>query len=213
LEKTERQKWVAEEMGILNDPATYQADPDTAWKRVKTRTNSTKFLSIVRELARFRETYAQARNIPRNRVFKDDALVELASTKPASEKDLGRSRLLLREARRGDIADGILNAVKVGLAADPENAPKIDTRREKLQVNPALADMLRVLVKAKADQSGVAQKLIATSADLDAMAGGLRDVVALRGWRKEVFGADALRLCEGQIGLAVQGEKVVTFDI
>jgi ribonuclease D len=213
LEKTERQKWVAEEMGILNDPATYQADPDTAWKRVKTRTNSTKFLSIVRELARFRETYAQARNIPRNRVFKDDALVELASTKPASEKDLGRSRLLLREARRGDIADGILNAVKVGLAADPENAPKIDTRREKLQVNPALADMLRVLVKAKADQSGVAQKLIATSADLDAMAGGLRDVVALRGWRKEVFGADALRLCEGQIGLAVQGENVVTFDI
>lgn len=213
LEKTERQKWVAEEMGILNDPATYQADPDTAWKRVKTRTNSTKFLSIVRELARFRETYAQARNIPRNRVFKDDALVELASTKPASEKDLGRSRLLLREARRGDIADGILNAVKVGLAADPENAPKIDTRREKLQVNPALADMLRVLVKAKADQSGVAQKLIATSADLDAMAGGLRDVVALRGWRKEVFGADALRLCEGKIGLAVQGEKVVTFDI
>ena len=213
LEKTERQKWVAEEMGILNDPATYQADPDTAWKRVKTRTNSTKFLSIVRELARFRETYAQARNIPRNRVFKDDALVELASTKPASEKDLGRSRLLLREARRGDIADGILNAVKLGLAADPENAPKIDTRREKLQVNPALADMLRVLVKAKADQSGVAQKLIATSADLDAMAGGLRDVVALRGWRKEVFGADALRLCEGQIGLAVQGEKVVTFDI
>ncbi|MDC1379952.1 ribonuclease D [Octadecabacter sp.] len=213
LEKTERQKWVAEEMGILNDPATYQADPDTAWKRVKTRTNSTKFLSIVRELARFREIYAQARNIPRNRVFKDDALVELASTKPASEKDLGRSRLLLREARRGDIADGILNAVKVGLAADPENAPKIDTRREKLQVNPALADMLRVLVKAKADQSGVAQKLIATSADLDAMAGGLRDVVALRGWRKEVFGADALRLCEGKIGLAVQGEKVVTFDI
>ena len=213
LEKTERQKWVAEEMGILNDPATYQADPDTAWKRVKTRTNSTKFLSIVRELARFREIYAQARNIPRNRVFKDDALVELASTKPTSEKDLGRSRLLLREARRGDIADGILNAVKVGLAADPENAPKIDTRREKLQVNPALADMLRVLVKAKADQSGVAQKLIATSADLDAMAGGLRDVVALRGWRKEVFGADALRLCEGQIGLAVQGEKVVTFDI
>ena len=213
LEKTERQKWVAEEMGILNDPATYQADPDTAWKRVKTRTNSTKFLSIVRELACFRETYAQAQNIPRNRVFKDDALVELASTKPASEKDLGRSRLLLREARRGDIADGILNAVKVGLAADPENAPKIDTRREKLQVNPALADMLRVLVKAKADQSGVAQKLIATSADLDAMAGGLRDVVALRGWRKQVFGADALRLCEGQIGLAVQGEKVVTFDI
>jgi len=213
LDKSGRKKWVAEEMGILNDPATYQADPDNAWKRVKTRTNSGKFLSIVRELARFRETYAQNRNVPRNRVFKDDALVELASTKPATEKDLGRSRLLLREARRGDIADGIIAAVKAGLATKPEDAPRVDNSREKLQVNPALADMLRVLVKAKADNEGVAQKLIATSSDLDAIAGGLRDVAALRGWRKEVFGSDALRLCGGEIGLAVKGDKVVTFDI
>ena len=213
LDKSGRKKWVAEEMGILNDPATYQADPENAWKRVKTRTNSTKFLSIVRELARFREIHAQSRNIPRNRVFKDDALVELASTKPASEKDLGRSRLLLREARRGEVADGILKAVQAGLNANPEDAPKIDRSREKMQVNPALADMLRVLVKAKADNEGVAQKLIATSADLDAIAAGIRDVAALRGWRKEVFGADALRLCDGKIGLTVQGEKVVTFEI
>ncbi|SMX31789.1 ribonuclease D [Octadecabacter ascidiaceicola] len=213
LDKSGRKKWVAEEMAVLNDPATYQADPDLAWKRVKTRTNSGKFLSIVRELARFRETYAQSRNIPRNRVFKDDALVEIASTKPASEKDLGRSRLLLREARRGDIADGILKAVKTGLAVKPENAPRVDSSREKLQVNPALADMLRVLVKSVADTEGVAQKLIANSADLDAIAGGVRDVPALRGWRKEVFGDDALRLCNGEIGLAVKGEKVVAIAL
>lgn len=213
LEKSGRKRWVAEEMAVLNDPATYKADPETAWKRVKTRTNSGKFLSIVRELARFREVYAQGRNVPRNRVFKDDALVELASTKPASEKDLGRSRLLLREARRGDIADGILTAVKTGLSIKAEDAPRVDSSREKLQVNPALADMLRVLAKAKADNEGVAQKLIATSSDLDAIAGGVRDVAALRGWRKEVFGADALRLCNGEIGLAVKGEKVITFEI
>ncbi|MEN8917838.1 MAG: ribonuclease D [Octadecabacter sp.] len=213
LDKSGRKKWVAEEMAVLNDPTTYQADPDLAWKRVKTRTSSGKFLSIVRELARFREIYAQSRNIPRNRVFKDDALVEVASTKPASEQDLGRSRLLLREARRGDIAEGILNAVKVGLAVKPEDAPRVESSREKLQVNPALADMLRVLVKSVADTEGVAQKLIANSADLDAIAGGIRDVAALRGWRKEVFGDDALRLCNGEIGLAVKGEKVVTFAL
>lgn len=213
LDKSGRKKWVAEEMAVLNDPATYQADPDLAWKRVKTRTSSGKFLSIVRELARFRETYAQARNIPRNRVFKDDALVEIASTKPASEKDLGRSRLLLREARRGDIAEGILTSVKTGLAVKPQDAPRVESGREKLQVNPALADMLRVLVKSVADTEGVAQKLIANSADLDAIAGGMRDVPALRGWRKEVFGEDALRLCNGEIGLAVKGEKVVTFAL
>jgi ribonuclease D len=213
LDKSGRKKWVAEEMAVLNDPATYQADPENAWKRVKTRTSSGKFLSIVRELARFRELHAKNRNIPRNRVFKDDALVEIASTKPTSEDDLGRSRLLLREARRGDIAAGILAAVQAGLNTKPEDAPRIDTSREKLQVNPALADMLRVLVKSAADNEGVAQKLIANSADLDAIAGGLRDVAALSGWRKEVFGADALRLCDGEIGLAVKGEKVVTFRL
>ncbi|KQI73218.1 ribonuclease D [Loktanella sp. 5RATIMAR09] len=210
LAKSGRSKWVAEEMAVLKDPATYQSDPDNAWKRVKTRTQSGKFLAIVRELARFREEYAQSRNIPRNRVFKDDALVELASTKPLSENDLGRSRLLLREARKGDIANGILAAIKAGMAVAPKDMPKVDGARAKLQVNPALADMLRVLLKAKTDDAEVATKLIATSADLDALAAGERDVAALRGWRREVFGNDALELCEGRVGLAVKGQKVIT---
>ncbi len=213
LAKSGRTKWVAEEMAVLEDPATYQVNPDEAWKRVKTRTQSGKFLAIVRELARFREAYAQERNVPRSRVYKDDALVELASTKPQNEKDLGRSRLLLREARKGDIAAGILASIQAGLAVKPEDMPKPDTSRAKLQVNPALADMLRVLLKAKTDDAGVAQKLIATSADLDMLAAGERDVAALKGWRKEVFGNEALRLCEGQVALAVKGQKVVTVSL
>lgn len=213
LAKSGRTKWVAEEMAVLEDPATYQVNPDEAWKRVKTRTQSGKFLAIVRELARFREAYAQERNVPRSRVYKDDAVVELASTKPQNEKDLGRSRLLLREARKGDIAAGILASIQAGLAVKPEDMPKPDTSRAKLQVNPALADMLRVLLKAKTDDAGVAQKLIATSADLDMLAAGERDVAALKGWRKEVFGNEALRLCEGQVALAVKGQKVVTVSL
>lgn len=213
LDKSGRKKWVAEEMAVLNDPATYQADPDEAWRRVKTRTSSGRFLGIVRELARFRETYAQARDIPRSRVYKDDALVEIASTKPQSEQDLSRSRLLLREARRGDIAQGILGAIKTGLALPNDALPKPDLARAKLQVNPALADMLRVLLKSISDNEDVAAKLIASSADLDALAAGERDVPALRGWRKEVFGDEALRLCDGKIGLAVQGQKVVTVTL
>ncbi|MFY9204981.1 MAG: ribonuclease D [Yoonia sp.] len=213
LDKSGRKKWVAEEMAVLNDPATYQADPDEAWRRVKTRTSSGRFLGIVRELARFRETYAQARDIPRSRVYKDDALVEIASTKPQSEQDLSRSRLLLREARRGDIAQGILEAIRTGLALPNDALPKPDLARAKLQVNPALADMLRVLLKSISDNEDVAAKLIASSADLDALAAGERDVPALRGWRKEVFGDEALRLCDGKIGLAVQGQKVVTVTL
>lgn len=209
LAKSGRERWVAEEMAVLKDPATYQSNPDEAWQKVKTRTNSGRFLAIVKELAKFRETYAQERNIPRSRVFKDDALVELASTKPMTEKDLGRSRLLLREARKGEIADGIMAAIKAGVEMPSDKMPKPDLSREKLQVNPALADLLRVLLKAKSDQEDVAQKLIATASDLDLIAAGERDVDALKGWRREVFGEDALLLCEGKIALATKGNKVV----
>ncbi|MDE3027201.1 MAG: HRDC domain-containing protein, partial [Paracoccaceae bacterium] len=213
IEKSGRQKWVAEELAVLLDPATYTIDPAEAWQRVKTRTNSGKFLAVVKELARFREAYAQGHNIPRSRIYKDDALVELASTKPLNYEDLGRSRLLLREARRGEIADGILAAVRAGVAMKPEDMPKPDLSREQLQVNPALADLLRVLLKAKSEGSGVAAKLIASAADLDAIAAGERDMPALHGWRAEVFGEDALRLCKGEIALTAKGPDVRVIKI
>jgi ribonuclease D len=213
LEETGRSAWVEEELKILLSPDTYTVAPDQAWKRVKTRTNSARFLGIVRELAAFRETYAQERNIPRNRVYKDDALVELASNKPQNLEELNRARLLLREARRGEIADGILEAVQRGVNTPADRLPKPDTSREKLQVNPALADLLRVLLKAKTESAGVAAKLIAPAADLDAIAAGLRDVDALTGWRREVFGNDALRLCDGKIALAAKGQTVRVVEL
>ncbi|MFW8636890.1 ribonuclease D [Cribrihabitans pelagius] len=213
LEKSGRSHWVAEELQVLTDPATYDIRPEEAWRRVKTRTNSAKFLAVVRELAAFREEYAQSNNVPRNRVFKDDALVELASTKPRTGADLGGSRLLLREARKGAIAEGILEAVARGVNCPPEKMPQPDRSKEKLQVNPALADLLRVLLKAKTEAEGVAAKLIAPSADLDAIAAGQRDVPALTGWRREVFGADALRLCDGRIGLAANGQAVKVVEL
>lgn len=214
LAKSGRTKWLEEELEILTDPETYVVRPDDAWKRVKTRTTTPAFLSIVRELARFREDYAQTKNVPRSRVFKDDALLELASTKPKSLKDLGRSRLLLREARKGDIADGILNAIEVGLAVPAKDAPKMARpRKDQNNVNTALADLLRVLLKSSAEKAGVAQKLIATASDLDDIASGDRSGLALTGWRKQVFGADALLLCDGKLALTVEGESVVPVEL
>ena len=213
LDKSGRLPWVQEELAVLTDPATYVIDPQDAWKRVKTRTHSGKFLAIVRELARFREIYAQEKNVPRSRVMKDDALLELASTKPKSIKDLSRSRLLLRDARKGEIADGILAAVEAGLNTPPEHLPEPDRSRDKMQVNPALADLLRVLLKAKSEDLGVAQKLIATASDLDEIAAGLRDGAALRGWRKAAFGEDALKLCDGKLALRATGQRVEVFEI
>jgi len=208
LAESGRSHWVEEELRILLSPETYIIAPENAWKRVKTRTHSPKFLAVVQELAAFRESHAQSRNIPRNRVYKDDALVELASNKPQTLEDLGRSRLLLREARKGDIADGILAAVERGTNKPTDKMPQPDRSREKLQVNPALADLLRVLLKAKTESAGVAAKLIASAADLDALAAGIRDVPALSGWRSEVFGQDALRLCDGRVALTADGANV-----
>lgn len=208
LAKNGRIKWVEEELAILTDPATYTVTPDEAWQRVKTRTTSGRFLAVVKELARFREEYAQRQNVPRSRVMKDDALLELASTRPATMEELGRSRLLLREGRKPEIAEGILAAIKAGLEMKPEDMPKPDLSREQLQVNPALADLLRVLLKAKSESLGVASKLIASSSDLDAIAAGERDVEALKGWRAEAFGDDAMRLCKGEIALSAKGTEV-----
>ena len=208
IAKNSRQSWVAEELDILLDPETYTTRPEEAWMRIKTRTTSGRFLAVVKELARFRESYCQSHTIPRSRVMKDDALLELASTRPANHEELGRSRLLMREGRKPDIADGIIAAVKAGMETKPEDLPRPDAVREQLQVNPALADLLRVLLKAKSEGLGVAARLIASSSDLDLIAAGQRDVAALSGWRAEAFGEDALRLCRGEIALTAKGSEV-----
>ena len=208
LARNGRRIWVEEELQVLLDPATYTTLPEEAWLKVKTRTTSGRFLAVVKELARFRETYAQGQNVPRSRVMKDEALLELASTRPTSAEELGRSRLLQREGRKTEIAEGILAAVKAGLETRPEDMPKPDLSREQLQVNPALADLLRVLLKAKSESLGVAPRLIASAADLDAIAAGSREMDALKGWRAEAFGDDAQRLCRGEIALSAKGSDV-----
>ena len=208
LAKNGRTVWVEEELAVMTDPATYTVHPDEAWLRVKTRTTSGRFLGVVKELARFREEYAQGNNVPRSRVMKDDALLELASTRPTSIEELGRSRLLMREGRKQEIAEGILAAIKAGMEMKQDDLPKADVSREQLQVNPALADLLRVLLKAKSESLGVAPRLIASAADLDAIAAGERDLETLKGWRAEAFGEDALRLCRGEIALSAKGNEV-----
>lgn len=215
LNKTGRTAWVEEELAILNNKETYITRPEDAWKRIKTRSNSPRFLGVVKELARFRETHAQTKNVPRARVFKDDALLELASTRPTTHEELSRSRLLLREARKGEIAEGILTAVKTAIALPKDALPRPEVKPDRQQQgNGALSDLLRVLLKARSDSEGVAAKLIASTSDLDAMAAGARDMQALNGWRLKVFGNDALRLCAGEIALsATKGGQVKVVEI
>ena len=213
LEKTGRLTWVEEEIKILISPKTYDFDPKNSWRRIKTRSNSRRFLGIVAALAEFREKFAQTKNIPRNRVIKDDALLELASNKPENFYDLSKSRLLLREARKGELASGLLNAIKIGVNTPDSELPEKIDKSDKNIVNNALADLLRVLLKSCSESTGVASKLIASASDLDSLAAGDRNLATLQGWRLEVFGKSALDLCSGKIGLSVKGTKVVTIEL
>ena len=213
LKRNERETWLEEELNILKNPETYITRPNEAWRRIKSRSNSSKFLGIVARLAEFRETYAQKNNIPRNRVLKDDALMELASLKPKSFDDLSRSRLLLRDARKGKIAKGILDSIKAAEDLKFEQVNYATKVPKSLNVNSALSDMLRVLLKAKSEELGVAAKLIASSSDLDSIASGERTVPALSGWRHQIFGREALELCDGKVGLVLQGKNITTIKI
>jgi ribonuclease D len=209
LMKSGRSVWVEEELAVLLNPKTYNFDPNEAWARVKTRSDSPKFLAALKELARFREIMAQARNVPRSRIFKDDVLLELAAARPASPEDLSKSRLLLRDARKGEVAEGILTAIAAAKLLPPAEIPEPREPYLRRSGSEALGDLLRVLLKAKADAEGVAQRLIASAADLDRLASeDAPDVPALQGWRNEVFGHDAMRLKRGEIALSAQGTEV-----
>lgn len=213
IDRKNRASWVQEELGILTNPATYIVEPDLAWRRVKTRNGSGKMLAFVRELARFRETHAKTRNIPRNRVFKDDALLELVATKPKNMDQLKRSRLLLRDARGGDIAKGILAAIAAAENMSAKDYPVAPQMIEKRKGVDGLSDLLRVLLKASAAEADVATKLICATAVLDAIANGERDLPVFNGWRNKVFGKDALLLCEGKVALSADGDKVKIIKI
>ncbi len=213
IDRTGRRAWVEEELASLVDPDTYVVAPEEAWKRVKVRSSAGKFLAAVKELARFREVHAQRKDVPRARVFKDDALLEIAALRPRAQEDLSRARLLAREARHGEIAKGILAAIRSADGMAPEDHPRLEEQPDARDADPAVADLLRVLLKAKSGESGVASKLIASASDLNLLAAGHRDLPCLRGWRAEVFGNQALKLSEGKMALGAKEGRVDIIDL
>lgn len=215
LTKSGRAAWVIEEMRALTSEDTYRNDPEEAWRRVKTRSSDGRFLAVVKALAKWREARAQEKDIPRSRLMKDDALLEVASNRPRDMEELGRSRLLLREARKGDAAEGILAAVAEGEAGPEVEADKRSVSGPAKPGAGALTDLLKVLLKARADEIGVAQKLLASSDDLTRIANeDDPDVPAMTGWRRAAFGELALQLKTGRIALSANsnGIEIVEFE-
>ena len=209
IEKAGRDSWVQEEMAILTDPKTYQLDPETAWQRLRPRTGNRRFLAILKELAAWREAEAQRKNIPRQRLLKDEALLEAAANAPRAVADLGRMRALSKGMIEGSVGQGILAAVERGNAIPEADCPTLPEKPDVSGGRAALIELLKVLLKAKCDSNDVAQKLVANSADIETLA--MEDspaIHALTGWRREVFGEDALALKRGEVALTVKGDSI-----
>jgi ribonuclease D len=207
-----RSEWVGEEMEVLTSPNTYRADPEFAWERLKTRVRKPKELGILIEIAAWREREAQSRDVPRGRVLKDDALGDIATHAPTTPEKLAALRSLPRGFERSRWGADILEAVKRGLARDPGSLPRLEKPRQSLNGN-ATVELLKVLLRMASERHGVAAKVIATVDDLEQIAGDDRaDVPALHGWRREMFGNNALDLKHGKLALAVEKGRVVVVE-
>jgi ribonuclease D len=209
LEKDGRLPWVAEEMAALAEPSTYRPDPDTMWERLRPRTSNRRMLAALRATAAWREREAQRINIPRQRLVKDESLLEIAATMPDSPATLGRVRGVSRGFADGQTGLGLLAALAEAAALPEEALPDRGAPREGPKASPALVALLRVLLAEKAESHDVAPRLLASADDLDRLAcEEAPEIPALHGWRMQVFGEDALALKAGRIALGVQGRRI-----
>ncbi len=212
LEKTGRASWLDQEMAGLTDPKTYEVDPETSWKRLKLKVRNRRSLGVLMELAAWRERQAQSQDVPRNRVLRDEAIYDIANQQPTETAQLAELRTLSDGFARSARAKEIVDAVRKGLARDPKTVPPLNTSVALTSEATAMVELLRVLLKAAAGKHGVAPRLIADAEDLERIASEAEpDVPALKGWRRQLFGDDALKLKRGELALAIRRGEVVVF--
>ncbi len=215
LETSRRSDWLGEEMATLTDPAIYRTEPMDAYRRLKTRAVNGRFLAILREVAAWREREAQHRDAPRAWVLRDEAIMEIAHHEPTTMEALALTRGLGRKFAEGQSGQQVLAAVRRGLDLPEKDLPVAIARREPPRGAGPVADLLKVLLKLKCEQEDVAQKLVASAEDLEALAafGEAAEVAALHGWRRSLFGEAALRLRDGRIALAVRAGKLAVIEV
>jgi ribonuclease D len=209
IAENDRVAWVGEEMSILQNPETYALRPEAAWKRLKMRVKGRKAVGALMELAAWRERQAQERNMPRNRIMKDDALFELANQQPHDLKGLDNLRAVPRGFSNSRSAPSLLEAIQTGLNRDEADLPDIEDPRPLPSGIGPLVELLKVLLKMRSEEHNVAPKLIANVSDLEQIAAfGDAKVNALSGWRDEIFGRDAVALKNGELAISAQGRHL-----
>ena len=209
LAETGRDAWVQEEMDGLLDEGHYRKDPLESWRRIKIRRPSRESLAVLRELAAWRERTAMERDLPKNWVVRDDALGEIAQHLPRDRQQLARTRGLREPVARGKDGQAMLAAVQRALSQPEDEWPELPERRERLSGHEAMVALLQALLKLRCEAEGVAMKLVATRAELDLLATAEEpDVRAVQGWRRKIFGDDALALRHGKLALTGDGKGV-----
>jgi ribonuclease D len=208
-----RKNWLEEEMAVLESPDTYNGNPLEAFRRIKARNTTARMLAVLRELAAWRETEAQRRDVPRNRVLRDEQLAEIAHHTPKSAEQLARTRGLGDKLAHGNYGQHILEAIKKGQGLAEGDCPQPKRKAKLPRGLGPVTDLLKVLLKMKSEDSEVAGKLLASAADIELIAafGEDADVRAMKGWRRDVFGDDALKLRAGDLSLSVKGRKLKLF--
>lgn len=209
-----REPWLADEMAVLTDPATYVVAPEDAWRRLKLRNPKPRTLAVLRELAALRENEARRRDLPRNRVLRDEVLTEIAASVPSTPEELARARSISDNIAKGKLGQGILEAVRRGANSDRNSWPRPPAATPPRRGREPVVELLRVLLKLKAEEHGVAQKLIANMADLDLIADDDdADVPALSGWRREIFGDAAIALKHGGVALTIRDGEIAPITL
>ena len=209
-----REPWLADEMAVLTDPATYVVAPEDAWRRLKLRNPKPRTLAVLRELAALRENEARRRDLPRNRVLRDEVLTEIAASVPSTPEELARARSISDNVAKGKLGQGILEAVRRGAKSDRNSWPRPPAATPPRRGREPVVELLRVLLKLKAEEHGVAQKLIANMADLDLIADDDdADVPALSGWRRQIFGNAAIALKHGGVALTIRDGEIAPITL
>ncbi|MDG6095622.1 ribonuclease D [Acetobacter sp. AN02] len=216
LEKEKRTSWVAAEQEALSRPELLIADPERQWERLKARTNNRRMLGVLKAVAAWREREAQRADIPRQRMLRDESLLEIAATTPRTAGALARVRGVTRGFAEGASGQAVLDVVGEALALPDDQLPLVPRKRQAdaVRPSPALTALLKVLLAARSEERDVAPRLVASSEDIDRLASDPdQPLPFLKGWRKEIFGQDALALCRGEIALGVRKGKVVLIPV
>jgi ribonuclease D len=210
LDAEGRAEWLTEEMAILESRETYDLPPEQAWQRLKMRLRKPTELAVMQYVAAWREREARARNVPRSRVLKDDAIYEIAQQQPKDVEALGRLRTIPKGWERSSSGTAILEQVNAALALPKSEMPHLERHTHAPEGTQSAVELLKVLLRLTSEKHGVASKVIANSDDLEKIAaeGEKAEVAALQGWRKELFGDLALKLISGGVGLRFVGKRV-----